>query len=79
MDTVLMNLECAFLSVCHFPCSRAEGCFLVPYRFFSHFLTIGLSEMESISVIYVEASINSLKIFKNYLRRSSYLTEFIKR
>ena len=46
MDTVLMNLEYAFLSVCHFPCSRAEGCFPVPYRFFSHFLTVGLSEME---------------------------------
>ena len=46
MDTVLTNLEYAFLSICHFPCSRAEGCFPVPYRFFSHFLTVGLSEME---------------------------------
>ena len=46
MDTVLLNLECAFLSVCHFPFSRAEGCFPVLYRFFSHFLTLELSEME---------------------------------
>ena len=47
MDIVLLNLKCAFLSVCHFPCSRAEGDCPVPYRFFSHFLTVGLSEMES--------------------------------
>ena len=46
MDIVLMNLECAFLSVCHFPCLRAGGHFPVPYKFFSHFLIIGLCEME---------------------------------
>ena len=47
MDIVLMNLKCSFLSVCYVPCSRAEGRSPVPYRFFSHFLAIGLSEMES--------------------------------
>ena len=46
MDIVLMNLEGAFLSVYHFPCSRAEGRFPVSHRFFSHFLTVGLSETE---------------------------------
>ena len=30
MDIVRMNLECPLLLVCHFPCSRAEGRFLVP-------------------------------------------------
>ena len=50
MDIVLMNLECAFLSVCHFPCSLVEGRFPVPYRFLSHFLTVGLSEMEKFAI-----------------------------
>ena len=36
MDIVLLNLECDFLSVCHFP-----------YRLYSHFLTVGLSKMEA--------------------------------
>ena len=36
----------AFTLICHFRCSRAKGRFLVPYRFFSHFLTVGLSQME---------------------------------
>ena len=40
MDIVVMNLTCASLSVCHFPCSRAEGRFPVPYRFFIHVLTV---------------------------------------
>ena len=46
MNIVVMNLTCASFPVCHCSCSRAEGRFLVPYRFFSHFLTVGLSEME---------------------------------
>ena len=46
MNIVVMNLTCASFPVCHCPCSRAEGRFLVLYRFFSHFLTVGLSEME---------------------------------
>ena len=46
MNIVVMNLTCASFPVCHCPCSRAEGRFLVSYRFFSHFLTVGLSEME---------------------------------
>ena len=48
MDIVVMNLTCASLSVCHFSSSHAEGRFPVPYRFFSHFLTVGLHEMERI-------------------------------
>ena len=41
----------------------------------------GYEKRESISVIlwHVEASINSLKVLKNYLWRSSYLTTFVKR
>ena len=48
MDIVVMNLTCATLSVCHFSSSHAEGRFPVPFRFLSHFLTIGLHEMERI-------------------------------
>ena len=48
MDIIVMNLTCASLSVCHFSSSHAEGRFPVPYRFFSHFLTVGLHEMERI-------------------------------
>ena len=46
IDIVLINLECTLRSFCHFPCMRAQVRFPIPYRFFSHFLTVGLSEME---------------------------------
>ena len=47
MNIVLINSESAFLLVCCFPFLHAEGRFPVPYRFFSHFVTVGVSEMES--------------------------------
>ena len=38
MNIVVMNLTCASFPVCHCPCSRAEGRFLVPYSFSVIFL-----------------------------------------
>ena len=64
MDIVVMNLECAFLPVCYFPCLRAEDRFPVPHSFFSHFLTGGLSEME-LDFLWIPYIYSIIGVFKS--------------
>ena len=47
LDTFLEFSTCFPFCFCHFLCSRSDGHFPIPCRFFSHLLIGGLSKMET--------------------------------